>query len=68
MVWPGEHRFFLVECFMETESYMAMQCAFTKKYKFKKFDSVQSCVTISKRVKTFRETNATTSVGMVGRR
>ncbi len=52
MVWLGEHRAFFVECFIKTESYVAVQCAFRKKIKLRRHDLVPTSVTISKFVKT----------------
>ncbi len=31
MVWLGEHRTFIVKCFIKTEGYVAVQCAIRKK-------------------------------------
>ncbi len=44
---------------------MAVQCAFHKKFKLKRHDSVPLCVTIGKWVKRFWETSAATSIGAV---
>ncbi len=32
VVWLGEHRAFVVKCFIKTESYMAVQRVFCKKF------------------------------------
>ncbi len=68
IVWLEEHRALVVECFYKIESYVAVQCAFRKKFKLKIHDSVPSCVTISKWLTTFRETNAATSVRVAARK
>ncbi len=47
---------------------MVVQRAFRKKIKLERHNLVLSPVTISKWVKTFRETNAVTSIGAVGRK
>ncbi len=31
-MWLGKHRASVVECFIKTESYVAVQCAFHKKF------------------------------------
>ncbi len=65
----GEHRAFAVECFVKTESYIAVRCAFCKKFKIRRHDSVLPCVIIiSKQMKTFQETSVATSVRVVGRK
>ncbi len=44
MVWLGEHQPFVVECFIKTESYVAVQRAFYTKFKFKTwFGSAMCC-------------------------
>ncbi len=48
MMWLKEHRGFVVECFMKTESYVAVQHVIHKKFKLKIHNLVPSCVTISK--------------------
>ncbi len=53
VVWLGEHRGFVVECFITTESYVAVQRTLCKKLKLKRHDSVPSCVTISTQMKIF---------------
>ncbi len=65
MVRLKEHRVFTVKCFIKTESYVAVQRTFCKKRKLKRHDSVSWCVTISKWVKTFRETSAAVSLKAV---
>ncbi len=67
MLWLGEHRMFVIETFIKTESYMSVQHAFHKKFKLENHDLVPSCVTVRKWVKIFRETNAT-SVRVVGKK
>ncbi len=67
-LWLGEHLAFVVECFIKTESYVAVQRTFCEKFKEKKYDLVPSYVTISKWVKTFRRTSAATSDVVVGRK
>ncbi len=54
--------------FYKNRKLHSVQDAFHKKFKLKRHDSVPSCVTISKRVKTFQETSAATLVGMVERK
>ncbi len=68
MVWAGEHRAFIVRYFVTTESYVAVQRTFCQKFKLRRHNWVLSCITISKRVKTFWETSAATSVRVVERR
>ncbi len=66
MVWQRKHRVFVVECFIKTESYVAVQCTFCKKFKRERHYSVSSSVTIiSKQTKIFQETSAATSVEVV---
>ncbi len=65
----GKHRAnVIIECFMKTESHVAVQHKFCKKFKLKRHDLFLLCVTINKLVKTLWETSATTSVGVVGRK
>ncbi len=66
MVWLGEYWMFIVKCFIKTESYLALQYAFCKIFKWKRHYSVPPCVTISKQSKTFWETSA--AIGAVGER
>ncbi len=42
MVLLGEHRLFVVKCFIKIESYVAMQRASRKKFELKTHDSVPS--------------------------
>ncbi len=47
IVWLGEHRAFVVECFfMKAGSYVTVQLVFCKKFKLKTLDSVLLRVTI----------------------
>ncbi len=41
IVWLEEHAAFVVECFIKTESYMAVQLAFCEEFELKRHDSVQ---------------------------
>ncbi len=68
MVWLGEHWAVVVECFIKTVSYETVQRAFRKKFKLKRRESVLLRVTISKWVKTFRETSAAISIGTIGKK
>ncbi len=61
MMWLGEHRAFIVKCFLKTESYETVQHAFL--FKLKRRNSVLSHVTISKWVRTFQKTSAAVSGG-----
>ncbi len=53
VVWLGEHRVFVIKCFIKPESYVGVQRAFLKIFKLKRHDSISLCVTINKWVKTF---------------
>ncbi len=69
MVRTGKHRAFIVECFVKTENYVDVHGAFhLKKNELKRRDSVPSHVTMSKWVKSFRETSAVIPVGVVRRK
>ncbi len=67
MVWLDEHRAFVVEYFIKTESSVAAQPVFCKKIKLKRQNLVPQHVAISKWVKTFWERIAATSIMVVGR-